>query len=125
MQYTRQAKKVILEAANAAKQLGHSYIGSVHILLALLRQPGLPGRLLKFAGLEKSYAELVVTILYGAGESGLPLPQSFSRQARRILYFAAKEARCNGSRQRAAPIKRQAPCQPEHGKSGGWNKIPG
>ncbi|MBR4862963.1 MAG: hypothetical protein IKU07_00185 [Oscillospiraceae bacterium] len=98
MQYTRQAKDLILGAAHRAKTLGHSYIGSAHILLSLVQQPGLPGQLLRFSGLDPSFAELAVSVLWGAGTPGLPLPQSFSGQARRILRGAAAEAQRCGNR---------------------------
>ena len=98
MQFTRECSAVILGAAKAARQLGHSYVGSAHLLLALLRQPGLPRQLLRFAGLEPGFAELTVSVLWGAGAPYLPLPQSFSRQARLVLHGASEEARRCGSR---------------------------
>ena len=98
MHYTRQAKALLLGAAQSARGLGHSYIGSVHILLSLAQCPEQPGQLLRHAGLEPAFGELAAAVLWGAGTPGLPLPQGFTGQARRILRMAAREAQRCGSR---------------------------
>lgn len=99
MQYGEDAQGVILTAGGKARELGHSYVGSAHLLLALAQEPGLAGQLLRGAGFESALAESMALVLYGAGTPGLPLPQGFSSQARRILKGARGEARLLNSRQ--------------------------
>ncbi len=99
MQYGEDAQGVILTAGRKARDLGHSYVGSAHLLLALAQESGLAGQLLRGAGFELALAESMVVVLYGAGTPGLPLPQGFSNQARRILKGAREEARLLNSRQ--------------------------
>lgn len=54
IEYTQSAKDALKAAKNAAKQLGHSYIGSEHLLLGLLReQHGTAGMVLRDCGLEE------------------------------------------------------------------------
>lgn len=99
MQYRMDARELILAAGRKAKAMGHSYVGSVHLLLAMVQQPGLAGQLLRSAGLDGALAESMAAVLYGTGTPDLPLPQGFSTQARRILRGAGNEARLLGARQ--------------------------
>ena len=91
MYFSAGAKALIRRSAAQAKSLGHSYVGSIHLLLALL-EDGQAGRLLLYRGVDPVLVRGIVCALYGNGTPGLPLPQGFSRQARRILRRAAKEA---------------------------------
>ena len=93
MQYAADTKRLILGAANAARSLGHSYVGSVHLLLALAENEGLGGQLLRGTGFQGLLAKDVAVILFGAGTPKLPLPQSFSPEARKILHGAGIQAR--------------------------------
>ena len=99
MRYADSAKQVLLSAAATAREMGHSYVGSAHLLLALLREPGGPGQLLRGAGAETALAESVITVLYGVGTPQLPLPQGFSNQVRRILRTGGSEARLQRCKQ--------------------------
>ena len=92
MWYGADASRLILSAGNCAKEIGHSYVGSIHFLLAMINEPGLPGRLLRGAGMNGSVVRDMAVILYGAGTPELPLPQGLTNEARRILRGAAGEA---------------------------------
>ena len=92
MRFGAEASKLILTAGGCARELGHSYVGSVHFLLALLQEQGLSGRLLRAVGLDRAVVRDMTVILYGAGTPELPLPQGLTREARRILRGAAGEA---------------------------------
>ena len=98
MRYSQDATDVILGAAAAARELGHGFVGSVHLLLALSREQGTAGRLLRQLGLSSRLAYDVSAVLYGVGTPGLPLPQGFSAQARKTLRCAAGEAELLNSR---------------------------
>ena len=99
MRYATDARTILLNAAALAREMGHSYVGSAHLLLALLREQGNPGNLLRGAGVETVLAESMVTVLYGAGTPQLPLPQGFSGEVRRILRVAGSEARLQRCKQ--------------------------
>ena len=92
MRYGAEASKLILTAGNCARELGHSYVGSIHFLLALTDEPGLSGRLLRGAGLDRNVLRDMTAVLYGMGTPELPLPQGLTKEARRILRGAAGEA---------------------------------
>ena len=92
MYYSSQSQALLRSAAANARSLGHSYVGSVHLLLALLQQQGLPTYLLCGCGLREDVTRDMAVILCGRGEKDLPLHQGFTKQARMILRGAAQEA---------------------------------
>ncbi len=99
MQYSAQSQKLLIDAAERARNMGHSYVGSAHLLLAMSTQSDMAGQLLRGAGVDGEMTEQMTAILFGLGTAGLPLPQGLSPQARRILRGAGKEARYLNSRQ--------------------------
>ena len=103
MWFGEDATQLILSAGGCAKEIGHSYVGSVHFLLAMMQEPGLPGRILRSAGLDGTVVRDMAVILYGAGTPDLPLPQGLTKEARRILRGAAGEAQLLKQRE-VAPV---------------------
>ena len=93
MRYSEKVSDLIRGAARQAKRLGHSYVGSAHLLLGLSEDRELAGQLLRGAGVEKKTLHNMIVILYGKGSPGIPLPQGFSTQARQIMEQARQEAR--------------------------------
>ncbi len=92
MRYSTRTQKILLSAAQIARTFGHGYVGSAHLLMAMLRDEEGVGQLLQAAGAEAKLTEQIATVLYGVGTPGLPLPQGFSGQMRRILRDAGQEA---------------------------------
>ena len=92
MQYSGISQGLLRAAAANARSLGHSCVGSIHLLLALLGQRGLPQRLLFGSGVREEMTRDMAVILLGRGDGGLPLYQGFTKQARQILRGAATEA---------------------------------
>ena len=99
MHYDANASHLIRAAAWWARDLGHSYVGSEHLLLALTQEPGWTGQLLRSSGLNTDLVQLFIRGLRGSGRSDLPLPQGLSRSARGILRGAAVEAKRLQSRE--------------------------
>ena len=98
VQYDEEATQLLRTAARKARAMGHSYVGSAHILLALCRSGGMARHLLYSAGLTEGLLGSVTQLLYGVGTPDLPLPQGLTAQARRILRNAAIEAKGLGAR---------------------------
>ena len=96
MHLTVNARRILLSAKQEAQRLGHSYVGSVHLLLALSLEPGRVGQQLRFAGGSWERLEQMAVMLYGRGTPGLPLYQGFSTEAADILRQAAQEAIFHG-----------------------------
>ena len=93
MHYETDAQRLILDAAKNARALGHSYVGSAHLLLALAEGATPAGQLLRGGGFDTRLGWKLAAVLYGVGTPGLPLPQGLSVQARRILRGARQEAK--------------------------------
>ncbi|MBR5021568.1 MAG: ATP-dependent Clp protease ATP-binding subunit, partial [Oscillospiraceae bacterium] len=91
MRYEEEGRKLIREAGARARALGHSYVGSGHLLMALAAQPGAAGSLLRQSGAEPKWLEELAEVLWGRGKA-LPLAQGFTETARSILRGAAREA---------------------------------
>lgn len=99
MRYSQEATDVILDAAGHARELGHGFVGSIHLLWALSSSPAEAGLLLRQWGIGAELIRDVAIVLYGIGDPGLPLPQGFSDQAHRILRQATGEADLMGAKQ--------------------------
>ena len=93
MRYHTMTADLIQAAARKARDLGHSYVGSAHLLLALLREPGGMGLVLRQLGVDPELTEAMAQLLYGAGTPDLPLPQGLTPEARELLRGAAREAK--------------------------------
>ena len=87
-----------MAAGRSARGLGHSCVGSVHLLLALAEDPGQLGLLLRRAGAEPGLVGQLVLSIYGKGTPDLPLPQGYTPAVKQILSQAAEEAGGLGSR---------------------------
>ena len=93
MRYHASTEALIQTAARKARDLGHSYVGSAHLLLALTSEAGGMGLVLRQLGVEPELTEALAQLLYGAGTPDLPLPQGLTEEARALLRDAAREAR--------------------------------
>ena len=92
MRYSTQTQDLLRSAARIARGLGHGYVGSAHLLMAMAKNSDTAGQLLQSAGIESRLTEQVASVLYGVGTPDLPLPQGFSLQAQQILRDAGREA---------------------------------
>ncbi len=92
MHYEKDAEGCILAASQKAVDFGHSYVGSVHLLLALTEHPGSAGTLLRQFGMEPKLTRQLISVLFGRGHGNLPLPQGMTLALRGILNRAAREA---------------------------------
>src|ERR1700750_251167 len=71
MHYTPRAKKVIELSMDEARKLGHSYVGTEHILLGLIREgEGVAARVLNNLGVSLNKARQQVLQLLGSSEGG-------------------------------------------------------
>ena len=90
---------MIVAAAARARGLGHSFVGSVHLLMALCTAGDGAGMLLRSASVTEQFVHDAAAVLCGVGTASLPLPQGFTREAREILRTAGGEAELLGTQQ--------------------------
>ncbi|MBO4937995.1 MAG: ATP-dependent Clp protease ATP-binding subunit [Oscillospiraceae bacterium] len=98
MRYELQTLELIRSAGRQAKCMGHSYVGSAHLLLAMTESDAGVGQILRLCGAMPELTADCAMLLYGKGTPSLPLPQGFTPDAKRILRGAAKEARSLGAK---------------------------
>ncbi|SDO63388.1 ATP-dependent protease ATP-binding subunit ClpC [Alkalicoccus daliensis] len=80
--YTPRAKKVIELSMDEARKLGHSYVGTEHILLGLIREgEGVAARVLNNLGVSLNKARQQVLQLLGSSESNNNQQQSAASAA--------------------------------------------
>ena len=90
--YTPRAKKVLELALREAKQLGHNYIGTEHLLLGVAREDGgVASQILRDAGLDaKAIRDGVMHVLSRPSEKEV-LPESFEPQSPPLAPDVAAE----------------------------------
>ena len=92
--FTPQAKKVLELSLRESMELGHEYIGTEHILLALIREGGSAAQLLAGAGVDLDRArQQVVELLYGhreAGSAAAPPPSAADELAGRLISIVKR-----------------------------------
>jgi ATP-dependent Clp protease ATP-binding subunit ClpC len=80
--YTPRAKKVIELSVDESRKLGHSYIGTEHILLALIREgEGVAARVLANTGVSLNKARQQVLLLLGNNDTNQPGNQAQNQAA--------------------------------------------
>ena len=95
--FTQRARRVLSLAQEEAERLNHSYIGSEHVLIGLLREEGgVAGRVLQELGLEESRVQAMVERLSGVGTRTPFTKIELSPSTKRILELAVDEARRMG-----------------------------
>lgn len=97
--YDDGVRKLLHLAAGEARGMGHSYVGSEHLLLAMTRQTDtLPGRVLRGMGLDEYWVRTLTISGIGRGTKGAKLPQGLTPRARNLLRQAEREAQWSGSK---------------------------
>ncbi len=95
--FTQRARRVLSLAQEEAERLNHSYIGSEHVLIGLLREEGgVAGRVLQELGLEENRVQAMVERLSGVGTRTPFTKIELSPSTKRILELAVDEARRMG-----------------------------
>ena len=99
--FTSAALGAIRLAQENAAQLGHSYVGSEHLLLGLACQErSLSARILRDAGIDQAALRTAIAQLVGTGVPGRTLYQGLTPQCCQAIQLAAAECR----RLRQSPV---------------------
>ena len=95
---TQECREMLSRAVTEARLLGHGYVGSVHLLLALVADPGPAGSILRSWGLRTEAVRCVAVTMWGSGRTDAPLRQGFTVATAKILRTGVQEAKKMGSR---------------------------
>jgi ATP-dependent Clp protease ATP-binding subunit ClpC len=91
--FTDRARRVVVLAQEEARELGHNYIGTEHILLGLIREGGgIAARALEALGIRLEAVRLEVQAIIGKGP-GMPAGHiPFTPRAKKVLELSLREA---------------------------------
>jgi hypothetical protein len=91
--FTERARRAVDAAAVAARELGHNFVGSEHLLLGLFAQPeGLAARALTEAGIDRGAVEAKVLEMVPRGDEPLLDNPLYTPRASMALQGALGEA---------------------------------
>ena len=91
--FTERAQKALTLAQEAAGSFGHSYIGSEHLLLGLLREGGGPAaKALAAAGITEEALVKQIEDLSGRGAPDSAAPQGMTPRTKRIIELSLQSA---------------------------------
>src|SRR5512147_1280918 len=92
--FTQRARRVLSLAQEEAERLQHSYIGTEHLLLGLMREEGgVAGRVLRELGLDVKQVEALVERKTRSGQRAPFSKIDLSPGTKRVLELAIEEAR--------------------------------
>ncbi len=94
---TGEASRALTLAFEAASELGHSYVGSEHILLGLAKEGSCEAaRCLRSCGFDANRIQALLIESLGRGSSGMRPAQGFTARAQGVIQAAALEAESHG-----------------------------
>lgn len=125
--FTQRASTAITKAHDAAMGMGHSYVGTEHLLLGIIREgEGLGARILTDNALTDAVLTRMVTETVGRGVPGAP-EQGLSPRARHVIELAAEDANrsvtatsARSTSSWASSARRTVPALRHH--RGGWRR---
>ena len=92
--FTKRAKQVLQYANEEAKAFNHTYIGTEHILLGLIREgEGVAARVLEDLGIQLAQTRHSVEFIVGIGEGESRADKELSVRAKRVIQLAMEEAK--------------------------------
>ncbi|HLY26821.1 MAG TPA: ATP-dependent Clp protease ATP-binding subunit [Aggregatilineales bacterium] len=95
--FTQRARRVLSLAQEEAERLQHSYIGTEHLLLGLMREEGgVAGRVLRDLGLDPHRVQELVERMTRAGQRTTNTRLDLSPGTKKVLELAVDEARRMG-----------------------------
>lgn len=96
--FSERSARVFVTAQEEAKDLGHSYVGTEHLLLAILKMNDKPlSAILERYGLTYARVKNEVISIVGMGMRGFIMSPQMTPRARKVTEIAFEEARMAGS----------------------------
>lgn len=96
--FTYNARNVISSAKEEATSFNHSYVGTEHILIGLLKaENGVAARTLRNLDVDLDKVRTAIESFVGRGESPIPGESGFTPRAKGVMANAFDEARGRGS----------------------------
>ncbi|MDW7651132.1 MAG: ATP-dependent Clp protease ATP-binding subunit [Bacillota bacterium] len=96
--FTERAQKVLVLAQDEAKRFSHSFVGTEHILLGLVREgEGIAAKVLLTMGVELDSVRLEIEKLIGKGDQrSVPQGVNYTPRAKKVIELAIEEGQSLG-----------------------------
>ena len=92
--FSERARRVLSLAQEEAQRFNHSYIGTEHILLGLVRETdGVAAKVLASLNVELNKVRSAVEFIIGRGEKSVPGEIGLTPRAKKVIELAVDEAR--------------------------------
>src|SRR5579884_1409075 len=92
--FTERARRVLQLAQEEAQRFNHSYIGTEHLLLGLVREgDGIAARVLSNMGVQLPKVRSAVEFIIGRGETMVTGEIGLTPRAKKVIELAVDEAR--------------------------------
>lgn len=86
--FTERAQSALTKAQEAAQEMGHSYVGTEHILLGIAQESdGIGAKVLRDNGLDEELIKELIEKFVGRGAAGIPA-QGLTPNAKRVVELA-------------------------------------
>jgi ATP-dependent Clp protease ATP-binding subunit ClpC len=96
--FTDRTRRVVVLAQEEARMLDHNYIGTEHILLALIHEgEGVAARALAALGISLDATRQAVEDIIGRGQQAPPAHMPFTPRSKKVLELSLREALHLGS----------------------------
>ena len=97
--FTQKAQNVLTRALSLARELGHTYVGSEHLLLSLLtEEDSIAARLLCAKGADAQKLRASIVEITGLGAPSFVSASDMTPRLRKIIEGSATESAANGAR---------------------------
>ena len=91
--FTPRARACVVAAQDAARHLGHDYIGTEHVLLGLFAEPdGIAAKVLSSVGVTGEAVQAAVVEMIGRGQGTVRGHIPFTPRAKKVLELSLREA---------------------------------
>jgi ATP-dependent Clp protease ATP-binding subunit ClpC len=91
--FTDRARRVVVQAQEEARTLGHSYVGTEHVLLGLTHEGGVAAKALEALGIGTEAVRERVGEAVGRGELSMTGHIPFTPRTKDVLRHALRESR--------------------------------
>ena len=96
--FTQKAQNTLSRALSSARELGHTYVGSEHLLFALLTEKdSISARLLLSKGADPDKLKKSIVELAGIGTPSRVSPSDMTPRVRKIIEASAAESEKSGT----------------------------
>ena len=86
--FTKSAQKALDNSLSVAKSFGHGYIGTEHLLIALVKTKGVAAEVMRENGVEEEKLRVIIEEMIETGEERWQKDRNIHQEPERLLKTA-------------------------------------